>query len=78
VIVSGDSIGALAQLLAPPFSSKAVLGQPDRERLARVLAAVADGRVRVNITHRFGLADAEQAHRLSRTGRVTGKILLLP
>lgn len=78
LIVSGDSVGALAQLLAPPFSSKAVLGQPDRERLSRVLAAVADGRVRVNIAHRFGLADAEQAHRLSRTGRVTGKIVLLP
>ena len=49
VIVSGDSIGAVAQLLVPPFSSKAVLGQPDRERLAHVVAAVAAGRVRVNI-----------------------------
>ena len=78
VIVSGDSIGAVAQLLVPPFSSKAVLGQPDRQRLARVVAAVAAGRVRVNITHRFGLADAEQAHQLSQTGRVTGKIVLLP
>jgi len=78
VIVSGNSIGAVAQLLVPPFSSKAVLGQPDRERLARVVASVADGRVRVSITHRFGLAEAEQAHQLSRTGRVTGKIVLLP
>ena len=40
VIVSGDSIGAIAQLLVRPFSSKAVLGQPGRERLARVVAAV--------------------------------------
>ena len=78
VIVSGDSIGAVAQLLVPPYSSKAVLGQPDRERLAHVVAAVAAGRVRVNIAHRFGLADAEQAHQLSQTGRVTGKIVLLP
>ena len=78
VIVSGDSIGSLAQLLAPPFSSKAVLGQPDRERLARVVAAVAAGRVRVNIAARFALAEAEQAHQLSRTGRVTGKIVLIP
>jgi NADPH:quinone reductase-like Zn-dependent oxidoreductase len=78
VIVSGDSIGAVAQLLVPPFSSKAVLGQPDRERLARVVETVADGRVRVNISQRFGLAEAEQAHQLSRTGRVTGKIVLLP
>jgi NADPH:quinone reductase-like Zn-dependent oxidoreductase len=78
VIVSGDSIGAVAQLLVPPFSSKAVLGQPDRKRLARVLDAVANGRVRVNIARRFPLADAEQAHALSRTGRVTGKLVLLP
>jgi NADPH:quinone reductase-like Zn-dependent oxidoreductase len=78
VIVSGDSIGAVAQLLVPPFSSKPVLGQPDRARLAQVVAVVAAGQVRVNIPHRFGLAEAEQAHQLSRTGRVTGKIVLLP
>jgi NADPH:quinone reductase-like Zn-dependent oxidoreductase len=78
VIVSGDSIADVAQLLVPPFSSRAVLGQPDRKRLARVLDVVADGRVRVNIAGRFPLAEAEQAHQLSRTGRVTGKLVLLP
>ena len=78
MIVSGDSIGAVAQLLVPPFSSKAVLGRPSRERLARVVAAVAAGQVRVNIAHRFRLAEAEQAHQLSQTGRVTGKLVLLP
>jgi NADPH:quinone reductase-like Zn-dependent oxidoreductase len=78
VMVSGDSIGAIAQLLVPPFSTRAVLGQPDRKRLARVLEVVADGRVRVNIARRFPLADAEQAHQLSRTGRVTGKLVLVP
>ena len=76
--MSGDSIGAVAQLLVPPFSSKAVLGQPSRERLAKVVEAVAGGRVRVNIAHRFRLAEAEQAHQLSRTGRVTGKLVLIP
>jgi NADPH:quinone reductase-like Zn-dependent oxidoreductase len=78
VLVSGDSIAAVAQLLVPPFSSKAVLGRPTRERLAPVLAAVADGRLVVNLAGRFGLAEAEQAHRRSRTGRVTGKLVLLP
>lgn len=78
VIVSGDSIGALAQLFVPPFSSKAVLGRPNRERLAHVVGAVAAGQVTVNIAHRFGLLEAEQAHQQSRTGRVTGKIVLLP
>lgn len=78
VIVSGDSIGAIAQLFAPPFSSKAVLGQPGRERLAHVVAAVAAGQVKVRIERRFPLAEAEQAHQLSQTGRVTGKLVLLP
>jgi NADPH:quinone reductase-like Zn-dependent oxidoreductase len=78
VIVSGDSIGAALQLLAPPFSSKAVLGQPSRQRLAPVLAALAGGKLQVNLAERFRLAEAEQAHRLSQTGRVTGKLVLLP
>jgi hypothetical protein len=34
--------------------------------------------VKVHIAHRFALADAEKAHALSRTGRVTGKLLLVP
>lgn len=78
VIVSGDSLGAIAELFVPPFSSKAVLGRPNRERLGHVVAAVAAGKVKVRIAQRFALADAEQAHRLSQTGRVTGKLVLLP
>ena len=78
VIVSGESLGAVAQLCVPPFSSKAVLGQPQRAPLERVLAAVAAGRVKVNVVRRFPLAEAEQAHALSKTGRVTGKIVLIP
>jgi NADPH:quinone reductase-like Zn-dependent oxidoreductase len=78
VLVSGDSIGAVAQLLVPPFSSKAVLGRPTRERLAPLVAAVAAGQLTVNLAQRFGLAEAEQAHRQSRTGRVAGKLVLLP
>jgi NADPH:quinone reductase-like Zn-dependent oxidoreductase len=78
VIVSGDSIGSAAQVLVPPFSSKAVLGRPTRERLQHVVAEVVAGRMKVNIAQRFRLAEAEQAHQLSQTGRVTGKIVLLP
>lgn len=78
VIVSGESIGTVAQLLVPPFSSRAVLGRPDGRRLAPVVAAVAAGQVRVRIAHRLPLAEAEEAHRLSRSGRVVGKIVLLP
>jgi NADPH:quinone reductase-like Zn-dependent oxidoreductase len=68
----------VAQLLVPPFSSRAVLGRPRRARLAPVVAAVAAGKLRVNVTHRFPLAAGEEAHALSRTGRVAGKIVLLP
>ena len=78
VVVSGDSIGAMAQLLVPPFSSKAVLGRATRERLAHVVAAVAAGQVRVNIVRRFPLAEAEEAHRVSQSGRVAGKLVLIP
>ncbi|HXK23279.1 MAG TPA: NAD(P)-dependent alcohol dehydrogenase [Myxococcota bacterium] len=78
VVVSGDTPAAMLQLLVPPFSSKAVLARANRERLGHVVRAVAEGKVQVNIAQRFALADAEQAHTLSQTGRVTGKLVLLP
>jgi NADPH:quinone reductase-like Zn-dependent oxidoreductase len=78
VIVSGDSLRAVAELFAPPFSSKAVLGKPTRARLEPVVAAVAAGKVQVQIARRFALADALQAHALSQTGRVVGKLVLVP
>lgn len=78
VIVSGDSLGTAIQPLLPPFTSKAVLGRPKRARLEPVLRAVAAGQVAVNIVQRFRLDEAERAHVLSKTGRVTGKILLIP
>jgi NADPH:quinone reductase-like Zn-dependent oxidoreductase len=78
VVVSGDTPGAMLQLLVPPFTSKAVLARANRERLSHVVAAVASGQVRVQIARRFPLAEAEEAHRLSQTGRVTGKLVLVP
>jgi NADPH:quinone reductase-like Zn-dependent oxidoreductase len=77
VIVSGEEVGTMLQLLVPPFSSRAVLGRPRRTQLAAIAGAVAAGKVRVNVAHRFPLAEGEAAHALSRTGRVTGKIVLL-
>jgi NADPH:quinone reductase-like Zn-dependent oxidoreductase len=78
VIVSGESLGVPAQLLVPPFSSRVVLARVTRARLEPVVAAVAAGQIRVNLAGRFPLAQAEQAHALSRTGRVTGKLVLVP
>jgi NADPH:quinone reductase-like Zn-dependent oxidoreductase len=78
VIVSGEDTGTMLQLLVPPFSSRAVLGRPRTPQLAAVVAAVAAGKVRVNVAQRFPLAEGEAAHALSRTGRVAGKLVLLP
>jgi NADPH:quinone reductase-like Zn-dependent oxidoreductase len=78
VMVSGESPSAIAQLLVPPFSSKAVLGRPDRKRLEPVVAALVAGQLRVTVAERFPLADAEAAHERSRTGRVVGKLVLIP
>jgi NADPH:quinone reductase-like Zn-dependent oxidoreductase len=78
VIVSGDSLGQAAQVLVPPFSSKSVFGRPSRARLEPVVAALAAGTVRIHIVRRLPLVEAEEAHRLSRSGRVAGKIVLLP
>jgi NADPH:quinone reductase-like Zn-dependent oxidoreductase len=78
VIVSGDTLGTAIQPFLPPFTSKAVLGRPTRARLEPVVAAVAAGQLRVDVAHRFALSEAEQAHALSKTGRVAGKIVLIP
>ncbi len=78
VIVSGEDVGALLQMFVPPFTSKLLLGAPKGDRLAPVLDAVARGDVKVNIAERLPFAEAERAHELSRTGRLTGKIVLVP
>jgi NADPH:quinone reductase-like Zn-dependent oxidoreductase len=78
VMVAGSSPGAMAQALVPPFRSKTILGAPTRSRLQAAIDAVAAGEVVVNIAERVPLADVEAAHAKSQTGRMTGKIVLLP
>jgi NADPH:quinone reductase-like Zn-dependent oxidoreductase len=39
---------------------------------------VADGTLRVSIARCLPLTSAEEAHELSRTGRMTGKLVLVP
>ncbi|MEZ4402158.1 MAG: NAD(P)-dependent alcohol dehydrogenase [Kofleriaceae bacterium] len=77
VMVAGDGAGAMLQTLVPPFRSRAILGTPDAAHLAPLVAAVAAGKVKVTIAARLPLADAERAHEESRTGRTTGKLVLL-
>ncbi len=78
IMVAGDEPGAIAQLMVPPFTSKAILGRPTGARLAPLVAAVATGRVRVAIARKLPLTEAGEAHRLSQTGRLTGKLILEP
>jgi NADPH:quinone reductase-like Zn-dependent oxidoreductase len=77
VMVSGESPAAVAQIFIPPFTSRTILGRSTTSRLRAVVDAVSSGKVRVSIAARFPLAEAEQAHTLSQSGRTTGKIVLL-
>jgi NADPH:quinone reductase-like Zn-dependent oxidoreductase len=77
VMVAADRPGAMAQALLPPFRSRPVLGRPTGARLSPLVEAVAAGKVQVEIAARLPLAEAEEAHRMSRSGRTTGKIVLV-
>lgn len=78
IMVAGDDVGSVLQLLVSPFKSKAVLGRPTGARLEPLVAAVAAGTLRVSIAAKLPLTSAEEAHRLSKTGRLTGKLVLEP
>ena len=78
VMVAGDSPGSMLQVVVPPFRSRAILGKPTRARLAAVVAAVAAKQLSVNIAEQFALADVEAAHAKSETGRLIGKLVLIP
>jgi NADPH:quinone reductase len=77
VMVAGDTPGAMVQVLVPPFRSRSILGTPTRARLQAVVDAVAAGVV-VNIADRLPLTEVEAAHARSQSGRMTGKLILLP
>ncbi|MCB0949081.1 MAG: NAD(P)-dependent alcohol dehydrogenase, partial [Mycobacterium sp.] len=78
IMVAGDEPKAALQVLVPPFKSKAILGRPTGARLEPLVAAVAAGKLQVSIAAKLPLTSAEEAHRLSRTSRLTGKLILEP
>jgi NADPH:quinone reductase-like Zn-dependent oxidoreductase len=78
IMVAGDDAAALAARVLAPRRSKGILGRPTGARLAPLIDAVATGSLRVSISRTLPLTAAEEAHRLSRTGRMTGKLLLIP
>ncbi|MSP60787.1 MAG: NAD(P)-dependent alcohol dehydrogenase [Myxococcales bacterium] len=77
VMIAGDKPGAMAQVLIAPIRSKSVLGRATTERLSHLVDAIAQGKLRVQIVERFPLAEVEKAHAQSKTGRMTGKMVLL-
>jgi NADPH:quinone reductase-like Zn-dependent oxidoreductase len=77
-IVAGDGPGAAAQPFMPPFSSKMILGMPLSQNLQPVMDLLASGAVSIAIAERIPLAELERAHALSRTGRLTGKLVMIP
>ena len=59
-------------------SVRTLLGAPNQKRLEPLVDAMAKGQLKARIEATFPLADAEKAHEKSRTGKVVGKLLLLP
>lgn len=55
-----------------------VLGRPNRARLAPLVDALARGDLEPIIQATYPLADAEEAHRVSKADKVVGKLLLVP
>src|SRR5262249_45459633 len=78
IMVAGDNANAVVQIVVPPFKSKSILGRPTGERLEPLVAAVAAGKLGVAIAQKLPPTSAEEAHRLSQTSRMTGKLILEP
>jgi NADPH:quinone reductase-like Zn-dependent oxidoreductase len=59
-------------------SVASVLGRPTRARLEVLVRALANGEIEPIVEARIPLGEAEKAHRISRAGKVVGKLLLVP
>lgn len=57
---------------------RTILGRPTRAELAPLVDLLARGQLPPVIAGRIPLAEAERAHTLSRSGKVVGKLLLVP
>ncbi len=66
------------QALVPPFSSRLILGTPLARHLAPVVDLLGRGQVRIAIAERLPLSELPRAHASSCTGRLTGKLVIIP
>lgn len=78
ILVAGDEPSAVVELLRAPRRTKSILGRPTGALLEPVVAAVASGDLIVSVAKTLPLTSAEEAHELSRGGRMTGKLVLQP
>ncbi len=78
VIVAGDTPASVLQIVVPPFSSKLVLGEPRTRHLQPIMDALAAGTITIAIAERLPLRELQRAHELSQTGRMIGKIVMIP
>lgn len=74
----GRYVGAQASDAATDPRYRRVTGQPSPADLTAMAALVDAGRLRVQVDRVMSLADAAEAHKLSESGRVRGKIVLIP
>lgn len=78
VMVAGDTLGAVLDQVRAPRRTTSILGKPTGALLEPLVAAVAVGDLIVPLDRTLPLTAAEEAHDLSRSGRMTGKIVLVP
>ena len=65
--------------LTRPSLGHYILGRKELEwRSGDVLSAIATGKLKLRIEHRYALSDAQQAHRALEGRKTTGKLLLVP
>lgn len=78
VNVSPDNWKNMLQLAGSPRQTRTLLGAPTGTQLAPVIEAVASERIKVIIAEKFPLANIQDAFARSQTGRVVGKLVLVP
>jgi len=78
VNIAAQTPEAAVQAFIPPFKTRMLLGFPTGAKLKPLVDAIAADRIKVVVSEKIPLAEANRAHALSQTGRVTGKIALIP
>ncbi|MBB2903079.1 NADPH:quinone reductase-like Zn-dependent oxidoreductase [Kineococcus radiotolerans] len=79
----GKVVSTTAFMATPSDETRGVTAStvfvlPNRERLAELVSLVDDGALHVEVTRRIPLADLPALHAEAATGRIPGKVVILP